>query len=136
MVIEARNGEDILDSGMKHICFAVNTEGKNDSGFAGYVSRHFWPELEHIGPCEMGTSMTLDHDGIFFHALVCHSIENGWRNPAMVVRKCFDDLDTNDPVASVVIGTSIDGLLSGASFTAIEEGMQDSAKNIILFKYN
>lgn len=133
MVIETRHGQDILKSGMTHICFAVNSEGINNTGFAGHISRHFWPELANVGKCELGTSMTICHDGVFYHALVCMSTHDGWRNACTVVRKCFDSLETDDPVATIAIGTSIPSVLSGAQFADIFEGMDDSKKQIILF---
>ena len=49
MIVEVKQGQDILKSGAKHICFAVNTEGINDSGFAGLISRNHWPKLADIG---------------------------------------------------------------------------------------
>ena len=133
MVIATRPGEDILDSNMKHICFAVNFEGINNSGFAGHISRHFWPELANVGQCELGTSLTMECDGVFFHALVCNSMKNGWGNSSAIVRKCFNSIETDDPLASIAIGTSIDGRLAGARFSDIFEGMENSKKQIILF---
>ena len=52
MIIEKLQGRDILKSGEKRIAFAVNTEGINDSGFAGMISRKYWPELAYIGKCD------------------------------------------------------------------------------------
>ena len=47
--------DDIFNSKAKHIAFAVNTEGYNDSGFAGQVSRKYWNELANCGEHELGT---------------------------------------------------------------------------------
>ncbi|MDO4962773.1 MAG: hypothetical protein Q4E75_01555 [bacterium] len=41
--------DDIFNSEAKHIAFAVNTEGYNDSGFAGQVSDKYWNELAICG---------------------------------------------------------------------------------------
>ena len=76
MIIKNKQGNDILKGGETRIAFAVNTEGCNDSGFAGRISRSYWPELAYIGECELGTVLTkTSDDGITFYALVCHSLE-------------------------------------------------------------
>ena len=71
MIVEVKQEQNILKSGAKHICFAVNTEGINDSGFAGLISRNYWPDLAYIGACKLGTSLTHEKDGVTYHALVC-----------------------------------------------------------------
>ena len=133
MIIETKHGQDILKSGAKHICFAVNTEGINDSGFAGLISRNYWPELADIGECELGTSLTHEDDGVIYHALVCHSLHDGWHNSSEVVRQCFDSIPTEDEVATISIGTGLVVVLSGANFAEIRHGMETSKKKIILF---
>ncbi|MCR5572511.1 MAG: hypothetical protein K6F57_01915 [Candidatus Saccharibacteria bacterium] len=133
MIVEVKNGQDILKSGAKHICFAVNIEGINDSGFAGLISRNHWPKLADIGECELGTSITQEDNGVFYHALVCHSLRGGWRNSAEVVKRCFDSIPTDDEVATISIGTGLIGVLSGANFSEIRRGMEASSKRIVLF---
>ena len=133
MIVEIRQGQDILKSGAKHICFAVNTEGANDSGFAGLISRDYWPDLAYIGECELGTSLTHENDGVTYHALVCHSLHNGWNNSAEVIKQCFDSIQTDDEVATISIGTGFVGVLSGANFSEIRRGMEASSKRIVLF---
>ena len=49
---------DIFGTPLSNIVFAVNSDGINDSGFAGQVSRRFWPELAYIGPQPLGTVLT------------------------------------------------------------------------------
>ena len=41
MIIDNRQGNDILKGGERHIAFAVNTEGANDAGFAGTIARKY-----------------------------------------------------------------------------------------------
>jgi len=133
MIIEKLQGRDILKSGEKRIAFAVNTEGINDSGFAGMISRKYWPELAYIGKCELGTVLTKDSDDITFYALVCNSLRNGWQNQTEVIKKCFDSINTLGSIASISIGTGEVGILSGANFDEIKKGMELSEKKIILY---
>lgn len=133
MIIKIRKGNNILTSGESRIAFAVNTEGTNDSGFAGTISNKYWPELAHIGNCELGTVLTHNANGIIFYALVCHSLTNGWIDQTETIRKCFDAIKTDEPIASISIGTGLIGRLSGADFIQIEKGMQLSKKKIILY---
>lgn len=132
MVIERRSG-DILNGDQRRIAFAVNCEGINDAGFAGMISRRFWPELANIGPTELGTVLTKKVDGYEFFALCCHSLDNGWNNQQETIRKCFDSIPGDDPVASIAIGTGLIGVLTGANFTLIKAGMEESKAKIILY---
>ena len=133
MIIERRNG-NIFAGDHKHICFAVNTEGVNDAGFAGKISREFWPELAHIGECKLGTCLTKENNGVYYHALVCHSLQNGWGDSREIIKSCFDAIETDDDeVASIAIGSGIIGILSGANFNEIVSGMEASSKKIILY---
>ena len=133
MIIEVRQGQNILESDMKHICFGVNTEGTNDAGFAGFISKHYWKELADIGECELGTCLTHENNGIFYHALVCHSLKEGWNNSAAIIKQCFDAVPTDEEIATISIGTGLIGVLSGADFSEIRNGMEKSSKRIILF---
>lgn len=132
MIIMRKTG-DIFTGGHKHIVFAVNTEGINDAGFAGMISRKFWPELAHIGPCKLGTCLTKEHDGVFYHALVCHSLDDGWGDSEKIIKACFDAIQTDEEVASIAIGSGLIGILSGADFKKIMKGMDASSKQIILY---
>ena len=134
MIIKNKQGNDILNGGETRIAFAVNVEGINDSGFAGLVSRKYWPELAYIGECKLGTVLTkTTKDGLTFYALVCHSLKDGWNNQTEIIRKCFDAIETNEDIASISIGTGFVGVLSGANFSQIKNGMELSNKNIILY---
>ena len=132
MIIKTKSG-DILKGNETRIAFAVNTEGVNDSGFAGMISRKFWPELAYIGETRLGTVLTKEVDGVEFFALCCHSLENGWNNQKEVITKCFDAIPGDEPVASIAIGTGLVGVLSGANFALIIAGMEASKKEIILY---
>lgn len=132
MIIMTKDG-DILQGNEKRIAFAVNTEGINDSGFAGMISNRFWPELAYIGETQLGTVLTKKVDNIEFFALCCHSLKNGWNNQKKIIQKCFDAIPGNEPVASIAIGTGFIGILSGANFRLIRAGMEASEKEIILY---
>lgn len=132
MIIRTKNG-DILKGDEKRIAFAVNTEGLNDAGFAGIISKRYWPELADIGETKLGTVLTKKVDDIEFFALCCHSLENGWNNQEEVIKQCFDSIPGDEPVASISIGTGLIGLLCGADFRQIKAGMDASSKLIILY---
>lgn len=134
MIISNKQGQDILTGNEKRIAFAVNAEGYNDSGFAGLITRKYWPELANIGECELGTALCkTTADGITLYALVCHSLKNGWQNQTEVIQKCFDAIECDEAIASISIGTGLIGILSGANFDQIKKGMELSAKRIILY---
>lgn len=133
MIIASKRGQDILAGGETRIAFAVNTEGYNDAGFAGVISRKYWPQLANAGKCELGTVLKKECNGVTFFALVCHSLEGGWKDQTETIRKCFDQIEGDEPVASISIGTGLIGMLSGANFTEIKAGMEASKAKIILY---
>ncbi|MCI8640393.1 MAG: hypothetical protein HFJ59_00730 [Clostridia bacterium] len=134
MIIATKKG-DILAENEKRIAFAVNTNGVNNEGFAGMIAKKYWPELAHIGKTKLGTVLTKKVDNVEFFALTCHTLKvNGWgRNQKRVIRKCFDAIPGDEPVASVSIGTGFAGIISGADFSKIRAGMEASKKKIILY---
>ena len=126
--------DDIFNSEAKHIAFAVNSEGYNDAGFAGQVSSKYWSELANCGTHEIGTVLSKKVGDKTFHALVCHSLKNGWgENQADVIKECFDKIPANgEVVATIAIGTGFVGMMSGANFRQIVCGMHDSEQQIML----
>lgn len=126
--------DDIFNSEAKHIAFAINTEGYNDAGFAGKVSSKYWPELAICGEHEIGTVLSKTVGEKTFHALVCHSLHDGWGdNQAEIIKECFDNIPVNDePIATIAIGTGLIGMMSGANFRQIVCGMHDSKQQIML----
>ena len=133
MIVKAVGG-DIFNSETKHIAFAINTEGYNDSGFAGTVSNSYWKELADCGRNEIGTVLSKKVGDKTFHALVCHSLNEGWGpNQAEVIRDCFDKIPSNgEEVATIAIGTGFIGMMTGADFRKIVCGMYDSKQKIVL----
>lgn len=132
MIINTKNG-DILAGNERRVAFAVNIEGINDAGFAGMIAKKYWPELAYIGETKLGTVLIKKVDNVEFFALTCHSLKNGWNNQQEVIRKCFDAIPGDEPVASISIGTGVVGVLSGADFSQIKAGMEASKKEIILY---
>lgn len=126
--------EDIFKTDVKHIAFAVNVEGFNDSGFAGQVSSQYWNELENCGQHEIGTVLSKTIRNKTFHALVCHSLHDGWgENQAEIIKECFDKIPSNgETIATIAIGTGFIGMMSGADFRQIVCGMHESQQNIVL----
>ena len=133
MIIEERRGKDILEGGNKRIAFAINTEGFNDAGFAGIISRKFWPELANCGENPIGTVLSTKVEEVEYFALVCHSLHEGWKDQETTIKKAFDAIPGDEPVASIAIGTGLIGILSGADFNQIRKGMEKSTKRIILY---
>lgn len=127
--------DNIFNSEAKHIAFAVNAEGYNDSGFAGQVSRKYWNELANCGEHEIGTVLSKTIGDKTFHALVCHSLHGVWgENQAEIIKECFDKIPADgDPIATIAIGTGLIGKLSGANFRQIVCGMHDSTQQIMLY---
>lgn len=117
----------------RRIAFAVNTEGKNKFGFIDKIAEGYWPEIVNIGPTELGKVLTKKVDDVEFYALCCYSRINGWKNPKEVIKKCFDSIPGNAPVATIAIGTGFVGFLTGADFGQIRQGMEESDKQIILY---
>lgn len=127
--------EDIFNTDAKHIAFALNKEGFNDSGFAGVVARKFWPELANTGEKEIGTVLSKTVGDKTFHGLVCHSLEDGWGgNQREIIKSCFDNIPSNgEKVATIAIGTGFIGMLGGANFKEIVYGMHDSSQEVVLY---
>ncbi len=127
--------KDIFDTEAKHIAFAVNKEGFNDSGFAGQVSSKYWKELACCGEHEIGTVLSKTIGDKTYHALVCHSLSEDWGdNQEETIRECFDKIPANgEPIATIAIGTGLVGMLSGANFRKIVCGMHDSHQQILLY---
>lgn len=134
MVIKSVS-ENIFDTDAKHIAFAINTEGYNDAGFAGQVSSKYWEELANCGNHELGTVLSKIVGDKTFHALVCHSLRDGWgENQSEIIKECFDNIPSNgEPIATIAIGTGLIGMLSGANFRQIVCGMHDSKQEIMLY---
>ena len=132
MIIKTKKG-NILEQNEKRIAFAINTEGVNDEGFAGMISDKFWPELAYIGKTKLGTVLIRKVGDVEFFALCCHSIKKGWKGQQEIIKKCFDSIPGNDPVASILGGNQYINIRSKADSNVIKNGMEASKKEIILY---
>jgi len=134
MIVKRIKG-NIFETQLNHIAFAVNTEGYNDSGFAGVVSSRYWSGLANTGNKRLGE--VLHHttlDGKTLHALVCHELKpNGWSQTPQMVEQCLNSIPDNDEIAVVLIGGGLVGQMSGADVEAILSGMERSKKRLYVY---
>lgn len=135
MIIAEVRG-DIFSENIKHVVFSVNTQGINDSGFAGLVSRRFWPELTYVGPVALGTVLRREVGNYVFHALAAHSLDRGgWSSTPGLVRDLLDRLGIpeGEPTGVVLIGGGLVGRLMGADVAAIHDAIDAAALPVTLF---
>ena len=140
MINKTEHG-NIFNSTAKHIVFSINAEGTVGAGFDGQVIEKGWPELLNCGPQKIGTVLSKEIDGITYHALVTHSLKEGWGSAEEQrenTKTCFDNIPVpeGEEIASIAIGTGFIGALSGANPKQIICGMCDSKKNITLYGFS
>lgn len=137
-MIVARKVGDIIAGSERHMAFAINSEGHNDAGLAGNVAYNFWPELASTGPIRMGEILSKNTGSKVFHALVVHSLTEGWDESPKHIETCFNQLDvpTDEEIASVAIGAGMIGLLSGADPAANLDAMERSDKSIVVYNFS
>lgn len=127
---------DIFLAPQKHIAFAVNTQGNNNSGFAGQVSSRDWPELASTDGNKLGEVLKRKGNGKIYYALVCHSLEaDGWNETPRIAQECLDKIDAPDDeeIAVVLMGSGPVGRKQGADVEAILKGMEQSKKKLIVY---
>lgn len=132
MVINEVRG-DIFLTQDSHIVFALNTEGHNDSGFAGVVARNYFPEIANTGGNQLGEVLKKSIDGKTFYGIVCHSLENGWDNADEIILKALNEMDFQDNASVVAIGTGFVGMLSGAPTGKIWDAFEQCNKNLTVY---
>ena len=92
-MIVGRKVGDVMQGPERHVAFAVNSQGANDAGLAGNISRIFWPYLASTGPIRMGEILSKEAGRKVFHALVVHSLEqDGWAEAPRHIEACFNEL--------------------------------------------
>lgn len=125
---------NILDSDAKHIVFAINKEGYNDTGFAGEISKEYWEGLQKYSSDRFGKVFSKTIGDKTFYAIVCYSIDEGWPdNTREIIKESFDKIQSNgEPIDTIPIGTRYTEKLTGADFKEIVNGMQDSKQEIYL----
>ncbi len=132
---------NIFDTEAEHIAFSINAEGAVGGGFDGQVIEHGWSELSKCGANPIGTVFSKKIGDKTYHALVTHSLRNGWGTPEEQrenTRKCFDNIQVPEgtEISSIAIGTGFIGVMSGASPKHIVCGMCDSKANITLYGFS
>lgn len=134
-MIVGRKVGDVTQGIEKHVAFAVNTEGYNDAGLAGMISARYWPELAQTGRIRMGEVLSKDSGNKVFHALVVHSLKQGWGEAPCHIEACFNALEipTDEEVASVTMGGGMIGMMSGADPAANLAAMEHADKQIVIY---
>ncbi|MCC6323269.1 hypothetical protein IT400_00575 [Candidatus Nomurabacteria bacterium] len=132
MIKNVKN-EDVFKTPHRHIAFAINTEGFNDAGFAGQVSLRFAPELASTGEKELGEVISIKAGEKTFHGLVCHSLKKGWGDAPKAITSCLEKIDTDEPIAVVLMGAGMIGQMSGADVVANAKAIHNAKKDIILY---
>lgn len=139
-MITAKINGDVLSSKYKHVVFATNEEGYNDAGFAGAVSRRYWPELGKCGPQLPGSTKVKEAGSASdktFYAVVCHSLkQDGWADAPGHVKAALDRIAKSvgeDEVACVLMGAGPVGLMMGADVRAIMAAIDASEAKVALF---
>jgi len=116
MIIDTHQG-NVFESDLRTIVFAINTEGHNDSGFAGMVGRRFrWDALMNAGPTPLGAILSYTADGYTLHGVCCHSLDGTWSMDA--ITKALDRIapaEDAQPIAVVWMGHGLIGMLQGVN---------------------
>ena len=134
MIISRKEG-DIFTTKDKHIIFALNTDGLNDSGFAGVVAKkRGFTEILNTGGNQLGEVLHKTIDGITYWGIVCHSLKlNGWSKSPEIIRKALDEMPFEDDASIVSIGSGLVGLFQGAPWKEIEQSFKDCNKRLTLW---
>lgn len=85
----------------------------------------------------MGEILTKDTGKKFFHALVVHSLKEGWAEAPRHIEACFNELQvaTDEEIASVAMGAGMIGMLSGANPAENLAAMERSNKSIVVYDF-
>jgi hypothetical protein len=135
-MIEKQVRGDVLTSGHQHIVFAVNTEGYNDSGFAGLVSGKYWPKLAMIGDQPLGRVLEHSVNGRTFHAIVCHSLGlKGWDQAPKAIFEGLDQImvGQNETIGAVMMGAGMIGQMQGADVAANLKAIEQSKHKVVVY---
>jgi butyrate kinase len=61
-------------------------------------------------------------------------LKKGWINQRDIIKQCFDKIPCEgETVSSIAIGTGLVGVLSGADYSEIINGMKASETKIVLY---
>jgi len=134
MIIKTKKG-NVLSCEEKHVCFAINVEGINDSGLAGVISQK-WENLRYHGDLGYGVVLSKEIDGRVFHAIACHSLgKDGWRDAPAIIKKSLDKIgfEAGEEIACVRFGAGPVGVAQGADADANVAAMDDSSARVVIY---
>lgn len=140
MITEILNN-DVFLGPYKHIAFGLNTEGSIEGGFASQVVSQYAPEFSNTGTRELGEVISVPVGDRVFHGIVCHSCvtEGGlWQVAPVAIQYGLEKIETDEPIAVVLMGAGEVGRRSGADQAANVKAIHAAKKDVRLysFEYN
>lgn len=125
---------DVFTTEDSCIVFALNTEGYNDSGFAGQVAKRFFPEIANTGGNRLGDVLSKTVGDKTFYGIVCHSLHDGWNGADKIILRALNEMKHQE--ASVIaIGTGFVGMVSGAPAKEIYRSFEECNKKLTLYQF-
>lgn len=140
MIVKKIRG-DIFSTVDRHIVFALNIEGINDSGFAGQVARIGFSEILNTNGKNVFTREDLSYGmviskeikGKTYHGIVCHSLRSGWNNAERHILKGLNQLNVQEPMSVVLIGAGLIGQIQGAPIKDILWAFKECNKELTVY---
>lgn len=134
MIIQELCG-DIRTTTHKHVVFALNKEGFNNSGFAAQIAKDGFQEILKTEKKEFGDYITKTIDGINYWGIVCYSKKkNGWDNSPKAILETLNKLPFNEENVSILaIGSSISELSQGAPWNKIHKALEMCNINLTIW---
>lgn len=127
---------NIFDTEFRHIAFAINVEGKNDTGVAGTVAQYFTKGFLRTGKYTMGGLISIPCFKITFHGLVCYSLEDdGWKNAPEAITAALDKISAPDHeiIAVVLLESGKIGKDSGANVIENIRAIHRSRRTCVIY---
>lgn len=134
MIVNVVRG-DIFKSDLKHIVFAINTEGANDEGFCEVVGeKAAWHELASTGPKPLGAVISKKVGDRTFYGIAVHAlVPGGWSKAPATIEKALNELPTDEVIGVVLMGGGMIGQASGADVLANLGAMARSTKKLAVY---
>jgi len=128
--------KSIFKTKLKHIAFAINAEGMNDSGFVASIAEKYFLSLRYNRIRKLGDVVTFKTKTKTFHGLVCHRLSrNGWKNSPKYIEQGLNKIQTlhNEQIAIVVLGGGEVGKKMGANVARNLQATHRAKKNCVLY---
>lgn len=135
-MITAIKHKNILKTTQKHIAFAINAEGINDSGFVSSIAEKHCPSLRYTGIRKLGDVVTFKTKTRAFHGLVCHRLSrHGWKHSPKYIEQGLNKIHIlpNEQIAIVVLGGGDVGKKMGANVERNVQAIHRAKKNCVLY---